>query len=81
VYAAGARNGSVMYFCVAGLATVDPMYQYSLEWFRALFQTALEQGGAPPTSTRFVTIYIWDSHFRPLPSPPLTILTHPTCAF
>ena len=27
-----AFRGSLMYFCIADLANVDPMYQYSLQW-------------------------------------------------
>lgn len=29
-----ATRGSVMYFVVASLAEVDPMYQYSLKYFK-----------------------------------------------
>ena len=32
-----ARRGSVLYFVVADLANIDPMYQYSLEFFTKLF--------------------------------------------
>ena len=29
--------GSLLYFCIASLATIEPTYQYSLEWFADLF--------------------------------------------
>ena len=34
--------GSVMYFVVATLAEVDPMYQYSLKYFQQLFNLCIE---------------------------------------
>jgi dynein heavy chain len=36
-----AYRGSILYFTIAGLGTVDPMYQYSLQWFRNLFVQAI----------------------------------------
>lgn len=32
-----AYRGSIMYFCVRDFNVVDPMYQYSLQWFTNLF--------------------------------------------
>lgn len=32
-----AIRASLLFFCIADLAGVDPMYQYSLSWFVALF--------------------------------------------
>ena len=37
-----ATRGSIMYFVVATLAEVDPMYQYSLKYFSQLFNTCIE---------------------------------------
>ena len=36
-----ATRGSVMYFVVAGLAEVDPMYQFSLKYFKQLFNQTI----------------------------------------
>lgn len=36
-----ARRGSVLYFVIADLAIVDPMYQYSLDFFSRLFNRRL----------------------------------------
>lgn len=36
-----AYRGSILYFCIADLGTIDPMYQYSLQWFRNLFVQAI----------------------------------------
>ncbi|CAH3197517.1 unnamed protein product [Porites evermanni] len=37
-----ATRGSVMYFVVASMAEVDSMYQYSLKYFKQLFNTCIE---------------------------------------
>ena len=42
-----AFRGSILYFCSTDLGTVDPMYQYSLQWFRSLFVQAIRL--APPS--------------------------------
>ena len=36
-YRSVAVRASLLFFCIADLAGVDPMYQYSLAWFVALF--------------------------------------------
>ena len=32
-----AVRGSILYFCIADLRIIDPMYEYSLQWFNGLF--------------------------------------------
>lgn len=32
-----AINTQILFFCVADMANIDPMYQYSLEWFVTIF--------------------------------------------
>ena len=49
-----ARNGykpvayrtSLLYFCIALLSDIDPMYQYSLDWFTNLFIRAIADSEA-----------------------------------
>uniref|UniRef100_A0A8C2TLH0 Dynein axonemal heavy chain 1 n=1 Tax=Coturnix japonica TaxID=93934 RepID=A0A8C2TLH0_COTJA len=36
-YAPVAVRAQILYFCVSDLSSVDPMYQYSLEWFLNIF--------------------------------------------
>lgn len=36
-YAPVAVRTQILYFCVSDLSSVDPMYQYSLEWFLNIF--------------------------------------------
>ncbi|ETO33001.1 dynein heavy chain [Reticulomyxa filosa] len=37
-----AYRASVLYFCVSDLAPIDPMYQFSLQWFFSLFENGIE---------------------------------------
>ncbi|CCW59976.1 unnamed protein product [Phytomonas sp. EM1] len=41
-----ARHSSCLYFCCSNLSNVDPMYQYSLQWFVQLFIAGIEQAAA-----------------------------------
>jgi hypothetical protein len=41
-YAACGAYNSVLFFCIRDLASVDPMYQYSLSWFIKLFVRSIE---------------------------------------
>jgi dynein heavy chain, axonemal len=45
-YRPTAYRGSLLFFCVSDLALVDPMYQYSLQWFLLLFEAGLENSPA-----------------------------------
>uniref|UniRef100_A0A7S2P1M5 Uncharacterized protein n=1 Tax=Leptocylindrus danicus TaxID=163516 RepID=A0A7S2P1M5_9STRA len=36
-----ASHASTLFFCISELACIEPMYQFSLEWFIALFQLAI----------------------------------------
>jgi dynein heavy chain len=40
-YRIAATRGSLLYFVIADLALIDPMYQYSLEFFANLFNKRL----------------------------------------
>ena len=42
-YTAAAVRGSIMYFVMADLALIDPMYQYSLGYFKKLFNLCIEK--------------------------------------
>jgi dynein heavy chain len=35
-----------LFFCINDLATIDPMYQYSLQWFTNLFVMGVENAPA-----------------------------------
>ncbi len=43
-----ATRGSVMYFVMAVLADIDPMYQYSLKYFNQLFNMCIENSEKSP---------------------------------
>eukprot|EP00929_Paragymnodinium_shiwhaense_P087552 TRINITY_DN476_c0_g8_i1.p1 TRINITY_DN476_c0_g8~~TRINITY_DN476_c0_g8_i1.p1 ORF type:complete len:2571 (-),score=771.76 TRINITY_DN476_c0_g8_i1:261-7973(-) len=38
-----AYRAAILFFCIVELANIDPMYQYSLQWFQQLFAVAIEQ--------------------------------------
>lgn len=42
-YVPVAVRGTVLYFVVADLNGIDPMYQYSLGYFKKLFRTSLHE--------------------------------------
>nr|CAD7604628.1 unnamed protein product [Timema genevievae] len=37
LYIPVANRAQILFFCLSDLANIDPMYQYSLEWFVAIF--------------------------------------------
>mmetsp|Transcript_7015 Transcript_7015/g.26224 ORF Transcript_7015/g.26224 Transcript_7015/m.26224 type:complete len:4128 (-) Transcript_7015:64-12447(-) len=37
-----AVRGSILFFCISDMTNVDPMYQYSLQWFIKLFTLGIE---------------------------------------
>jgi dynein heavy chain len=41
-YVPVAVRAQLLFFCVTSLSRVDPMYQYSLEWFKDIFLRALD---------------------------------------
>eukprot|EP00825_Cyclidium_porcatum_P016785 TRINITY_DN196_c0_g3_i3.p1 TRINITY_DN196_c0_g3~~TRINITY_DN196_c0_g3_i3.p1 ORF type:complete len:1060 (-),score=193.84 TRINITY_DN196_c0_g3_i3:398-3577(-) len=43
-----AFRASILFFCIVDLSTIDPMYQYSLQWFVNLFVMGVEN--APPSN-------------------------------
>ncbi|XP_005102124.3 dynein heavy chain 1, axonemal [Aplysia californica] len=38
-----ALNSQILFFCMADMAKIDPMYQYSLEWFIKIFLLSISQ--------------------------------------
>lgn len=49
-YVPVAVRTQILYFCVSDLSNVDPMYQYSLEWFLNIFLSGIansERAGTP----------------------------------
>ncbi|XP_025097584.1 dynein heavy chain 1, axonemal-like [Pomacea canaliculata] len=42
-YVPVAVNAQLLFFCVADMSKIDPMYQYSLEWFIAIFISSIRQ--------------------------------------
>lgn len=40
-YVPVAVRTQILFFCVSDLSNVDPMYQYSLEWFLGIFMAGI----------------------------------------
>eukprot|EP01038_Epipyxis_sp_PR26KG_P008094 gene8094-10963_t len=41
-YVPVASHASSLFFCIADLASIDPMYQYSLDWYIGLYELSIE---------------------------------------
>jgi dynein heavy chain len=48
-YTPTALRASILFFCIADIGNVDPMYQYSLQWYIALFERAIDEAEKPQT--------------------------------
>lgn len=55
-----AARASVIYFVVAGLADIDPMYQYSLQFFVSLFKLRLDKSEKSADVRRRIDIVLSD---------------------
>ena len=47
-YRTAATRGSLIYFVIADLANIDPMYQYSLVYFQQLFRRCITNSEPSP---------------------------------
>eukprot|EP00949_MAST-11_sp_MAST-11-sp1_P002809 g2809.t1 len=54
VYRSVAARASTLFFCTASLCKIDPMYQWSMEFYSALYLSAIER--SPPGEDRIVAI-------------------------
>jgi len=62
-----AQRTSGLYFCISDLANIDPMYQYSLEFFKGLFVTAIANSEASDVleeRVNFLNIEFLESLYR-----------------
>lgn len=63
-----AFRSSLLFFCIVDLANIEPMYQYSLQWFQALVSIGIDEVSQlkrlcllctePPGMRMYVYIYI-----------------------
>lgn len=56
-----AAHATLLFFCIADLGAVDPMYQYSLEWFMGLFTLSIK--GSKRSDNMRVRIAAITEHF------------------
>lgn len=51
----------MLFFCILELETIDPMYQYSLQWFINLFEMGVEN--AEPSEELDVRLHNLNTYF------------------
>eukprot|EP00795_Rhopilema_esculentum_P000293 gene293-9945_t len=56
-----AKHSSILFFTISDLANIDPMYQYSLNWFINLFLQSIE--GSAPSDALVERIVNLNDHF------------------
>ncbi|CAK4166458.1 unnamed protein product [Aphanomyces euteiches] len=56
-----AYASQVLFFCIDQLANIEPVYQYSLSWFIALFILSIQQ--SEPSSELAERLRVLDAHF------------------
>jgi len=52
VYRITGRKASVIFFVLADLCKIDPMYQFSLDWYLKLFEKSIQDSKEPPSQDR-----------------------------
>lgn len=57
-YRVVAVRGSVLYFVVANMSEVDPMYQFSLKYFKQLFNNTIQVSEKNKDLSRRLTILL-----------------------
>ncbi|XP_045448983.1 dynein axonemal heavy chain 3 [Melitaea cinxia] len=61
LYVPVSRHSSVLFFCISDLANIDPMYQYSLNWFINLYNQAIQN--SPKSDNLDVRLEGLNAHF------------------
>jgi len=42
IYRSSGRQASILFFVLNDLNKIDPMYQFSLDWYKALFMKSIQ---------------------------------------
>ena len=58
VYVPVAVHTRILFFCLTELSNVDPMYQYSLEWFLGIFIAGITNSERAGRKTFHMKAYI-----------------------
>lgn len=62
-YVPVAVRTQILFFCVSDLSNVDPMYQYSLEWFLNIFLSGITNSEGAGTYNSFIARTPWSFTF------------------
>lgn len=58
-----AYRASVLFFTIINLSEIDPMYQYSLQWFAGLFGSSIDSSPKSKTGDPHERIKLLNSYF------------------
>ena len=61
-----AVNTQILFFCVSDLSNIDPMYQYSLEWFISIFLGGITNAAASGIQQTWNCVTLRDDPNDPL---------------
>jgi len=56
LYRSCGRIASILFFVLNDMNKIDPMYQFSLEWYKKMFEESIEKSKAEISSDRYGTI-------------------------
>lgn len=79
-YVPVAVRTQILFFCVSDLSNVDPMYQYSLEWFLGIFLAGITNSERAGTATvRTARTFTGDEHLTVLKSAAASLICPHVC--
>lgn len=81
-YVPVAVRTQILFFCVSDLSNVDPMYQYSLEWFLGIFMNGITKSERAGGKTELRPYMLNDSRYcsdvRCERTSPSLMVSHPS---
>jgi dynein heavy chain len=63
MYRPVAYRASVLFFTIIDLSAIDPMYQYSLQWFSGLFGSSIDNSPKSKTNNALERITLLNNYF------------------
>jgi len=61
-YRACGKQAAILYFVLNDLNKIDPMYQFSLDWYKALFMRSIEESREQMFQDRIKSITKYQTH-------------------
>jgi len=60
------KHSSILFFSIAELPNIDPMYQYSLTWFINLYITSIQDRSVMVVAAAALSVWVLSSSRTPL---------------